>query len=354
MLRESTFAEVALSEVSLKMGAWLQERMQERESILRSKAAERGEERVKKSKSVTQRKQGAEEKVEKPLGLTEIEVRAVARGDVKIRWKEQRPGLVSRRAMRRRKKKADLEGWVREHFPPEKVLADGKEARAVSAQMLLILWETEKGSFPSQARTFTAALSGFTRELKRVMKRMGPPYSEAKTANVNRLLAPGVGSVWFHTRFPFVIEKLEGRFVEKWKDYLRWLASGHIGRSHGARGSGDQERATGKGKEKAKEGKSAKQKKEARKRKRNDSDVERKESREDDGKREAKKKTRGEEKPRRKQAKRRSRGSWSGDEGSEEAPRTKRRVDGERQGRGGRGRSVVAGHGRATEGSAVP
>ena len=381
ILKESTIAEVALSEVSLRMSGWFHDRMQERESILRSKAAERGERREKKSSSEAQRKQQAEDKIARPLGLTEAEVRAVSRGEVDIRWNEQRPGMTRRRGMRRRKEKLDLEGWVREHFPPERVLTDGKDARAVSAQMLLILWETENGPFPSQAKTFTTALCAFTRELKGAMKKMGSPYCGAKPANVNRLLAPGVGFVWIHTRFPFVLEKVEARFIEKWKDYLRWLVYGHIGRSHGAGGlarqqrKGDRSQKARRGKKRtddekeaklqekkslshSQEEKNATERHRALKRNRKGSDGKEKPQVSKRARKEVEAIRDTEERCRRKQGKVRSRASWSGDEGSGDHSRRRREADEENKrgsnGRADEGQLVVAGHGRATNGKAVP
>ena len=51
----------------------------------------------------------------------------MARGEVEIRWREERPSLTSRACGGKKKREADLEGWVRRHFPAERVLKDGKD-----------------------------------------------------------------------------------------------------------------------------------------------------------------------------------------------------------------------------------
>ena len=193
-----------LSEVSLEMGKWLQERMRVTESLLGLAAAKRGENRKEaiKAKGRTPFLKGGEGELQ--LGLSEEETRAVLRGEVEIRWREARPSLTSRAAVAK-KAEADLEGWVRRHFPAERVLKDGKDPKAASAHSLLVMWEAEKGLYPSTADTFTQTVAAFSQDLNQLMRRMGRPYCEVKTARVRRVVAPGAGYAWLHTRFPLRI-----------------------------------------------------------------------------------------------------------------------------------------------------
>ena len=223
-----------LSEVSMEMGKWLQERMRDREVMLDLREAERGGDRKEKIKAAG-RKVHVTYTEEGQLGLTEAEARAVARGEVEIRWAERRPALTVR-TMVKKKREADLEGWVRRHFPAERVLKDGKDPKAASAHCLLVMWEAEKGFYPSTADTFTQTVAAFSRDLNQLMRRMGRPYCEAKTARVRRLVAPGAGYAWLHARFPLRIEGPSPAFVERWKDFVRWVAKGQMDRSHGAGG----------------------------------------------------------------------------------------------------------------------
>ena len=91
-----------LSEVSLEMGKWLQERMRDREAMLDLGEAERGGDRKEKIKAEG-RKVHVTYTEEGQLGLTEAEARAVARGEVEIRWTERRPSLTERTAWSRRR-----------------------------------------------------------------------------------------------------------------------------------------------------------------------------------------------------------------------------------------------------------
>ena len=224
-----------LSEVSLEMGKWLQERMRDREAMLDLAEAARGGNRKEQIKAKTRQVQDSYRE-EGQLGLTEAEARAVARGEVEVRWMERRPSLTER-IMVKKKREADLEGWVRRHFPAERVLKDGKDPAAASAHSLLVMWEAERGLYPSTADTFTQTVAAFSRDLSQLLRGMGRPYCEAKTARVRRLVASGAGYAWLHTRFPLKIKDPSSEFVERWKDFVRWVAKGQVERTHGAGGS---------------------------------------------------------------------------------------------------------------------
>ena len=113
----------------------------------------------------------------------------------------------------------------------------GRIRRRRVLTVLLVMWEAEKGFYPSTADTFTQTVAAFSRDLNQLMRRMGRPYCEAKTARVRRLVAPGAGYAWLHTRFPLRIEDPSPEFVERWKDFVRWVAKGQVDRSHGAGGA---------------------------------------------------------------------------------------------------------------------
>ena len=81
---QDSLAERLMSEVSMLMSEWLQERMQDRERLLDAAAAQRGEDRSKAISAMSKKRKAAHAPSVGVgrFGLTDAEVRELARGRV--------------------------------------------------------------------------------------------------------------------------------------------------------------------------------------------------------------------------------------------------------------------------------
>ena len=226
-----------MSEVSMLMCEWLQERMRDRERLLSEAATRRGGDRKAEISALSKKKKVAHA----PqvgigrFGLTDGEVRELARGEVEIRWSDERTKM-SKKDQEEKKRRMDMKGWILRYFSPQQIVDPKDDGEAASVHSLLILWEVENGPFPCPSGRFTQVLGSFTKELSKTLRGMDSPYREVKSERVRRLIAAGAGGIWLHKRFGLKLENPPPEFLEKWKDFIRWVAKGHMQGTHGAGG----------------------------------------------------------------------------------------------------------------------
>ena len=234
---QDSLAERWMAEMSMLMSEWLQERVRVREGLLDAAAARRGGDRKAEIKSMSKKKASHVPHVGVGrFGLTEAEVRELARGEVEVRWSDARTKM-SEKDQRAKRERLDMKDWIKSHFSPEQMVDAKDDADAASVHSLVVLWEVENGPYPCGSKCFMGVMTKFTRDLKSALAGMESPYRDVKSARVRRLIAAGAGSIWLHNRFGLKLENPPPEFLEKWKDFLRWVAKGRMQGTHGAGGS---------------------------------------------------------------------------------------------------------------------